>query len=154
MVDLLFGGVCVARRKRSFRWLPNLLDGLNEQEVLSRHRLGSAIDHEYITYLMKPKFERQTKNNSVDSAVDLSQVMLTVSVSQIMKLAYSCTAKYNLRLLLIIIKNQSLISLQFKQKGMDIHVHQQQAIKNKTRSKFLKLNNFQSCSYIHLTSST
>ena len=32
-----------------------------------------------------------------------------------------------------IIKNQSLISLQFKQKGMDIH--QQQAIKNKTRSK-------------------
>ena len=80
-VDLLFGGLCVARRKRSFRLLPNLLDGLNEQEILSRHRFGSeSIDHEYNTNLLKPKLERQTKNNSVsvNSAVDLSQVMFTV----------------------------------------------------------------------------
>ena len=57
-------------------------------------------DHEYITNLLKPKLERQTKSNSVNSTVDLSQVMLTVSVSQIMELTNSCTAKYNLRLLL------------------------------------------------------
>ena len=93
VVDLLFGGVCVVR-------LPNLLDRLNEQEILSRHRFGSkSIDHEYIMNLLKPKLERQTKNNSVNSTVDLSQDMLTVSVSQIMKFANSCTAKYNLRLL-------------------------------------------------------
>ena len=88
-VDLLNGGVCVARRKRSFRLLPNLLDGLNEQEILSQHRFGSeSIDHEYNTNLLKPKLEREKKNNSVsvNSAVDLSQVMLNVSVSQIMKL--------------------------------------------------------------------
>ena len=96
----LFGGVCVARRKGSFRLLPNLLDGLNEQEILSQHLFGSeSIDHEYIMNLLKPRLERQTRNNSVNSAVDLSQVVLTVSVSQIMKLAYSCTAKYSLRLL-------------------------------------------------------
>ena len=81
-VDLLFGGVCVARRKRSFRLiLPNLLDGLNEQEILSQHRFGSeSIDHEYNTNVLKPKLEQQTKNNSVsvNSAVVLSQVMLTV----------------------------------------------------------------------------
>ena len=80
-IDLLFGGVCVARRKGSFRLLPNLLDGLNGQEILSRHRFGSEpIDNEYNTNLLKPKLERQTKNNSVsvNSAVDLSQVMLTV----------------------------------------------------------------------------
>ena len=80
-VDLLFGGVCVARRKGSFRFLPNLLDGLTGQEILSRHRFGSEpIDHEHNTNLLKPKLERQTKNNSVsvNSAVDLSQVMLTV----------------------------------------------------------------------------
>ena len=46
-VDLLFGGLCVARRKRSFRFLPNLLEGLNEQEILSQHRFGSeSIDRE------------------------------------------------------------------------------------------------------------
>ena len=76
-VDLLFGGVCVARRKRSFRLLPNFLDGLNEQEILSQHRFGSqSIDHEYIMNLLKPKLEWQTKSNSVsvNSAVDLSQV--------------------------------------------------------------------------------
>ena len=73
---------------------------MNEQEILSRHHFGSeSIDHEYIMNLLKPKLERQMKNNSVNSAVDLSQVMLTVSVSQIMKLAYSYTEKYNLRLL-------------------------------------------------------
>ena len=80
-IDLLFGGVCVARRKGSFRLLPNLLNGLNGQEILSRYRFGSEpIDHEYNTNLLKPKLERQTKNNSVsvNSAVDLSQVMLTV----------------------------------------------------------------------------
>ena len=66
-VDLLFGGVCVVRRKGSFRLLPNLLDGLNGQEILSRHCFGSEpIDHEYITNLLKPKLERQTKNNSVN----------------------------------------------------------------------------------------
>ena len=76
-VDLLFGVVCVARRRRSFRLLPNLLDGLNEQEILSRHRFGSeSIDHKYITNLLKPKLERQRKNNSVNSAVDLPQVIL------------------------------------------------------------------------------
>ena len=76
-VDLLFGGVCVARRKRSFRLLPNFLDGLNEQEILSRHRFGSqSINHEYIMNLLKPKLEWETKSNSVsvNSAVDLSQV--------------------------------------------------------------------------------
>ena len=90
-VDLLFGGVCIAQRKRSFRLLPNLLDGLSEHEILSRYRFGS----ESIEYV-ETKLERQTKNNSVNSTVDLSQVMLTVSVSQMMKLANSCTAKYNL----------------------------------------------------------
>ena len=46
-VDLLFGGLCVARRKRSFRFLPNLLEGLNEQEILSQHHFGSeSIDRE------------------------------------------------------------------------------------------------------------
>ena len=65
-VDLLFGRVRVARRKRSFRLLPNLLDGLNEEETLSRHRFGSeSIDHEYVTNLLKLKLERQTKNNFV-----------------------------------------------------------------------------------------
>ena len=80
-VDLLFGGVCVARRKGSFMLLPNLLDGLNEQEILLQHRFGSeSIDHVCIMNLLKPKLERQTKNNSVsvNSAVDFSQVMLTV----------------------------------------------------------------------------
>ena len=80
-VDLLIGGVCVARRKGSFRLLLNLLDGLNEQEILSQHRFDSeSIDHEYNTNLLKPKLEWQTKNNSVsvNRAVDLSQVMLTV----------------------------------------------------------------------------
>ena len=80
-VDLLFGSICVARRKISFRLLPNLLDGLNEQEILSQHCCSSeSIDHEYITNLLKPKLERQTKNNSVsvNSAMDLSQIMLTV----------------------------------------------------------------------------
>ena len=80
-VDLLIGGFCVARRKGSFRLLPNLLDELNEQEILSQHRFDSeSIDHEYNTNLLKPKLEWQTKNNSVsvNSAVDLSQVMLTV----------------------------------------------------------------------------
>ena len=70
-VDLPFGGVCVAQRKRSFRLLPNLLDGLNEQETLSQHRFGSEfIDHEYITNLLKPKLKRQTKNLSQVSYVN------------------------------------------------------------------------------------
>ena len=75
-VYLLFGGVCVAQRKRSFRLLPNLLDGLNEQEILSKHHFGSeSIDHEYITNLLKTKLEWQMKNNSVNSALYFSQVL-------------------------------------------------------------------------------
>ena len=47
--------------EKCFRLLPNLLDGLNEQEILSRHHFGSeSIDHEYITNLLKPKLEAGT----------------------------------------------------------------------------------------------
>ena len=40
-VDLLFDGVSVARKNRSFRLLANVLDGLSEQEILLRYRFGS-----------------------------------------------------------------------------------------------------------------
>ena len=51
MVDLLFGGVCVARL------LPNLLNGLSEQEILSRYCFGSE-SIECITNLL---FECRTR---------------------------------------------------------------------------------------------
>ena len=51
------------------------------------------------------------KSNSVNSAVDLAQVILIASVSQVKKLANSCTTKYNLRLLF------NLTSVQTKEHG-------------------------------------
>ena len=61
LLDLLFGGVGVARENRSFRLLANLLDGLSE-EILSRYRFGSEFI-EYLANFLKLEFEWQTAGN-------------------------------------------------------------------------------------------